>query len=642
MPRGGGGGRRKIMIGNSTLQNKIVKTKIIKDTVHRFVELPSDFVDTIVDRPLVQRLRRIQQLSQAQLVYPGAVHTRFEHSLGVSHTMREALESIKRNIREQVIPSLNYAMGEGWGRDRFEMDLANAIIEVLEKLARKFEELEGEAVTAALLHDIGHITLSHVGEMALNDKIIQYVGGGKIKIPTVRRHEDVVMKIVDKLKSCSGCTPRYNGDPVNMDIVMEIIYRAYVDSRWMDRCKGVLLVRDQKLDGGYKIASSKGQGKGVFRDPITNEAVCIISRLLSSNIDVDRTDYILRDSIHTGNVSGIYDINRYYSVLTIVPDISSGPKPNTALVNFYIGVLDKGVSVVENMLLSRIYMYTDVYLHDISMIYSAMASRVLALIYILGMYALEDDGGEGRRILDKYPFIEALARIQEVLVNGGLRDIERTLYMTTDDQFYDIVTRISNMRAGDLLGYSHSVFDSHGDEACVALAIFSYGLTSRRHANALLAYNNKTPQLIKRINSENLAIQEIFKKYTRPMIVLNWSKYSPYSTKVSDKVYVFRRKNPLSPVELTEYDMARVARKTYDEVYSKMLIAYPGSAIEDRRLPRMWTSRKGGLLKLLKMDDGFTRWVSSSCGISRGDMDGLIEETREHALNLANELSRLI
>jgi HD superfamily phosphohydrolase len=74
---------------------KTNKKKIINDPVHGFVTIPSDFIYDLIEHPYFQRLRRIKQLGLTHYVYPGATHTRFQHTIGALHLMTLALESLK-------------------------------------------------------------------------------------------------------------------------------------------------------------------------------------------------------------------------------------------------------------------------------------------------------------------------------------------------------------------------------------------------------------------------------------------------------------------------------------------------------------------------------------------------------------------
>ncbi len=102
------------------------RTKFFRDPVHGFVEVyPHE--REIVDSPVFQRLRRIHQLSFGSLVYHGAEHSRFGHSIGVMHLASRMLENALRNTSEYETDSASYD-------------------ETDEKKLR----------VAALLHDVGH------------------------------------------------------------------------------------------------------------------------------------------------------------------------------------------------------------------------------------------------------------------------------------------------------------------------------------------------------------------------------------------------------------------------------------------------------------------------------------------------------
>jgi len=77
---------------------QLMPTTQIKDPVHGYVELPDALVEGVVDTRPFQRLRYVRQLSATHLVYPGANHTRFEHSLGVYHLGRTVFENLRQSV----------------------------------------------------------------------------------------------------------------------------------------------------------------------------------------------------------------------------------------------------------------------------------------------------------------------------------------------------------------------------------------------------------------------------------------------------------------------------------------------------------------------------------------------------------------
>ena len=115
----------------------------IRCPVHGFV-LINDWEHTIISQPAFQRLRRIRQLAWTDYIYPGAMHTRFEHSLGVMHTATLLFDSIKRSSADILKSELAFD-DAGLGRYR--------------QLVR----------LAGLLHDVGHTPFSHASEELFPD-----------------------------------------------------------------------------------------------------------------------------------------------------------------------------------------------------------------------------------------------------------------------------------------------------------------------------------------------------------------------------------------------------------------------------------------------------------------------------------------
>lgn len=130
--------------------------KIINDPVFGFINIPKGLLYDIVRHPLLQRLTRIKQVGLSSVVYPGAQHTRFQHSLGAFHLMSEAIM--------QLASKGNFIF-----------------------------DSEAEAVQAAiLLHDIGHGPFSHV----LEDTIVKDVS-----------HEEISLMLMERMnKEMTGAT----------------------------------------------------------------------------------------------------------------------------------------------------------------------------------------------------------------------------------------------------------------------------------------------------------------------------------------------------------------------------------------------------------------------------------------------------
>ncbi len=221
------------------------KRKIINDPIYGFVTLPDELVYDLINHPIFQRLRRIKQLGLTNLVYPGALHTRFHHAIGAMHLMTEAL---------QVLKSKNVKITD--------------------------EECRA-AVIAILLHDIGHGPFSH----ALEHTIVKGV-----------HHEVLSTMLMDEL--------------------------------------------NKTFKGKLSLAIR------IFKDEYPKK---FLHQLVSSQLDVDRLDYLKRDSFFTGVSEGVISTDRIIKMLAVVDG------------NLVIEA--KGIYSVEKFLIARRLMYWQVYLH---------------------------------------------------------------------------------------------------------------------------------------------------------------------------------------------------------------------------------------------------------------------------------------
>ena len=621
------------------------KTKMVKDVVHQFVELPSDFFDTAIDTLGIQRLRDIKQLSLAHLVYPGATHNRFEHSLGVAHVMNMAIKSLTNNIREHVVPSLKHFKGDAQLKG-----LANSLAVFLSRLAEEINNMLPEAITAALYHDSGHIALSHPGEDALRDPLLYYSPDPHITMSELATegfdHEKLGLALVLSRASCNDkeCQRvRFACRDVDLKTVVEVLDRAYNSEAWSRECRPVIFTR---RNSGKLIPEYEYEPGSVKRI-----AKCIIANLLSSPIDVDRADYTLRDSMHTGSRSGIWDINRYYSVLTIVPRITSRLGGEEYRVNLSIGVLDKGVSIVESMLLSRIYMYGDVYLHDISMIYSGMASRALALLYAVSRYMLYDaEKGDEQAgsLLKKYPILDTLAQLPlwaRPNIGSDYTVLEERLAYLTDTPVLDIIQRIALGLANDLLSYIKAKAESVSGEArrkwfieaCTSLVLASRGVIKRKHWGSIILADDRAAQIIANLKGSphevNVAAKSLLSRNITPLFIISWSSYMPYKGEGKNRIFVFRRRTPLSPVEITKSPDAKIVGKIAGLSYSKFLISVP--RIDEEPLVPGWYHRRSKLEQVDYMV------AAKLCGCEKGELNQLIHEASLRALRVAGELLEL-
>lgn len=233
--------------------------KIINDPVYGFITIDDELIYQIIAHPYYQRLRRINQMAMAYLVYPGAVHTRLHHSLGAYHLMCNALNELKSKGIE-ITPA--------------------------EEQASKI---------AILLHDIGHGPFSHALEHVLIESM---------------HHEDISILIMKELNR------QFNG---NLQLTIDIF--------------------------------------------TGNHPKKFLHQLISGQLDVDRMDYLTRDSFFTGVSEGVIGYDRILKMLTVH--------------NGELMVEEKGIYSIEKFLVSRRLMYWQVYLHKTVLCAEQMLIRII-------------------------------------------------------------------------------------------------------------------------------------------------------------------------------------------------------------------------------------------------------------------------
>lgn len=221
------------------------RKKIINDPVYGFISIPNDLIYDLVGHPWFQRLRNIRQLGLSSLVYPGAVHSRFQHSLGAMYLTGQAVHTLR---------------SKG-------IDISSS---------------EEEAVLASiLLHDIGHGPFSHALEHSLIEDM---------------PHETMSLLIMEELNNSIG-------------------------GRLTDA-----------------IAVFRGEyPRRFFHDLVTGQ------------MDMDRMDYLRRDSFFTGVIEGSVGSDRIIRMLNVSDD--------------RLVVDEKGIYSVEKFLIARRMMYWQVYNH---------------------------------------------------------------------------------------------------------------------------------------------------------------------------------------------------------------------------------------------------------------------------------------
>jgi hypothetical protein len=221
------------------------RRKIINDPVYGFITIRHPFILELIDHPWFQRLRRIAQLGLSHMVYPGALHNRFQHAIGAMHLMQNAIDELRLKGNE--------------------ID----------------DEEEVALLCAILLHDIGHGPFSHALEYTIASEV---------------HHEKISSLIMAQLN---------------------------------EHFKGRLAMAIAIFNNHYHKR--------------------FLHQLVSSQLDMDRLDYLARDSFFSGVVEGQVGSERILKMLDVVDD--------------QLVVEEKGIYSIEKFIVARRFMYWQVYLH---------------------------------------------------------------------------------------------------------------------------------------------------------------------------------------------------------------------------------------------------------------------------------------
>lgn len=245
--------------------------KFIRDIVHSYVYLTKFDLD-LIDTPEFQRLKDIRQLT-CQNVYPSARHTRFEHSLGVLELTRQAMKNLNKN---GIISSEN--------------TMDNVIFN---------DYLQFNAGVAALLHDVGHCPFSHMGESEFNkEEVWNRLFGDIIECNKLKdsalRNEIIKFNKDNKLKK-----PGSVHEQLGCIVILETYYDKLKDAGWFDET-------DKNSAGFIDFELIIRSIIGLEYDTSTielyneNKRKNIVVRLINSPVfDMDKLDYIMRDSLFT-------------------------------------------------------------------------------------------------------------------------------------------------------------------------------------------------------------------------------------------------------------------------------------------------------------------------------------------------------
>lgn len=308
--------------------------KVIRDLAHGYVSL-TEFELEIIDKAPFQRLKDIRQLT-CQQVYPAARHSRFEHSLGVMELTRRAINSLNENgilTSQEQDPTKD-------------PPISNSV--------------RLNATLAALLHDVGQCPFSHLGETQFDPLEVWH-----------RLRKDVHLFLGDSELDCRFQKKEYN-QKADKGAVHEHLSCIVVLEHFYDMLKAVLIDDDRddskkiRVDFELLLRCILGIEYEVKTSKLLleNEEKNAAIRLINSTIfDMDKLDYIIRDSLFTGIGAPTIDTERLFR--------------NMYLNDHYSLVFtSKAVPVLQNMIEARDNLYMYVYNHHTAVFSDFMFSYI--------------------------------------------------------------------------------------------------------------------------------------------------------------------------------------------------------------------------------------------------------------------------
>jgi len=410
---------------------KLNKLKIVNDPIYGFITIPSELLFDIIQHPFFQRLRRIKQLGLTSYVYPGATHSRFQHVLGATFLMKQALDVLKS------------------------------------KGVTITDDEEEATLIAILLHDIGHPPLSHSLEYVFVENV---------------SHEDLSLLFMGEL--------------------------------------------NKKFDG--KLSLGMEIFKGTYKKKFLHQ-------LVSSQLDMDRLDYLRRDSFFTGVSEGVVGSDRIIKMLDA---------KNNELV-----VEEKGIYSVEKFLIARRLMYWQVYLHKTVVTAEQMLIKVL--LRAKNLYA------EGEKMFltpSLQYFFDNKIDSKKKLLDRVEGQIPLEVYSQLDDN--DIFVSIKQ-------------WQQHDD---FILSFLSKSIINR---NLLKIEIQKKPFTKKKLdNIRNLAVEKfnIKKDDVEFIVFANSVKNSAYSEKKNAKINILGKNGILRDIAVAS-DVSNVA--VLSQIVEKFFVCYP-------------------------------------------------------------------
>ena len=284
-----------------------IKQRTINDSIHSHIRI-TELENEILKTPAINRLHNIRSLALANLVFPGATGTRFAHSIGTMY--------LSSKMTTQILSSIN------------RKGLYNELFPKLNKGSDQLRILQATRL-AALLHDVGHGPFSHTTE--------------NFMLALIRKNGNEYNEYKKLFNQESSETRNYVHEYYSIKIIDKLFEIEGINNNDLSVSAADVTCLLSRSDSKSEIFS-------------TQETVDLFRKIISSEIDADRMDYIMRDSTYTGARFGNVDYERLISCMEVF---------ETGNRSYEIAFNEKALGTIEAFIDSRYKNYKWVVRHHL-------------------------------------------------------------------------------------------------------------------------------------------------------------------------------------------------------------------------------------------------------------------------------------